>query len=254
MELLSPIMAPNKKRNAGRQLLILRNRMKAPENTSKIASLRRKEANLLLELGQRDEAIAVATSLTEADSGDGSELAFLADILAGASKWRLAEENFAAARLLCLKSGREEKAFALAAGPLFLLAEARKDYDSCLRIAPSDLLRNRALRLSEQIPVGVIPPEASPWRELYLLEQVHSGGDPSLLSGILDNWKSGEAEWRWRILYEGASLEQRSGLPGKQWSIYLRETGRKVLDPRYPSERKALKRMLQGGFVKNFPS
>jgi hypothetical protein len=84
-------------------------------------------------------------------------------------------------------------------------------------------------------------PETSPWRELFLLEQVHSGEDAALLAGILDHWKAGEAEWRWRILFEGAMLTLDSGGPMKQWRLYFRITGRKVLDPRYFQERKRLK-------------
>lgn len=247
-------MAPNKTRNAGRQLLILRNRLKALENPSKIASLRRREAGLLLELGQREEAVAVATTLAETDNDDGSARAFLADVLASAGKWKAAEASFTLAARICARSGREQKARALLAGPVFLLAEARGDYGTCIKVAPTPLLRNRALRLSGKKPGSSDEvPNESPWRELFILEEVHAGGDSSLLSGILDTWKAGEAEWRWRILFEGALIESASGRLSGQWGSYLRETGKKVLDPRYPGERKVLKRLLRGNFVKNSP-
>ncbi len=244
-------MAPNKTRNAGRQLLILRNRIKDLEDSSKMPSLRRREAGLLLELGQRDEAVAVATSLAETNARDGSALAFLADVLASAGRWASAEKTFTAAAGLCAETGREEKAEALYAGPVFLLAEARGDFETCLQVAPFPLLRNRALRLSGHESGESSQPDSSPWRELFILEKVHKQGNVSLLSGILDHWKAGEAEWRWRILFEGAFLEYSSGEVSRQWGDYLRETGKKVLDPRYPGERKALKRLLRGYFVKN---
>jgi len=246
-------MAPNKTRNAGRQLLILKNRMKTIENSSKIPSMRRREAVLLLELGQRDQAVAVAASLAEADDDRGSGLAFLADILASCGRWAAAREKFTAAAEMCAEKGRKEKAFSLAAGPLFLLAEAVKDYETCLLVAPLPLLKSRALRLKGLEPEKTPQPGNSPWRELWALEEVHVSGKVSLLDGILDNWKSGEAEWRWRILFEGAFLEFKSGTVSKQWGVYLRETGKRVLDPRYPGERSALKKMLHGHFVKNCP-
>ncbi len=214
-------------------------------------SLRRREAGLLLELGQRDEAVAVATSLTEADTRDGSALAFLADVLASTCRWAAAEEKFTAAARLCAETGREEKAVALYAGPVFLLAEARGDYETCMQVAPFPLLRNRALRLSGHEPGEITEPDSSPWRELFILEKVHNQGDVSLLNGILHSWKAGEAEWRWRILYEGAFLEYSSGEVSRQWGDYLRETGKKVLDPRYPGERKTMKKLVRGYFVKN---
>lgn len=242
-------MAPNKTRNAGRQLLILRNRMKALEDHAKMPLLRRREAGLLLELGQRDEAVAVATSLAEMDENDGSSLAFLADMLASTCRWGAAEEKFTAAAKICAETGRKEKATALFAGPVFLLAEARGDYKTCWQVAPFPLLRNRALRLAGEKQRSIDEPAESPWRELFLLEKVHAGGDISLLSGILHHWKAGEAEWRWRILFEGAFLEYAAGKVSRQWTTYLRETGNRVLDPRYTRERKAMKKLIRGHFV-----
>ncbi len=215
--------------------------MKAETDMAKIASLKRREAVTLLELGQREEALAVATSLIEGSTASPGDFAFLADIYASVAKWRPAEEYFTKAHRLCLEAGKAEKAESLAAGPLFLLAEARGDHRRCIEVAPTGLLRRRALRLSGEPPPPVPMPEASPWRELFLLEQVHSGDDPALLAGILDHWKAGEAEWRWRILFEGAMLTLDSGGPMKQWRLYFRITGRKVLDPRYFQERKRLK-------------
>jgi tetratricopeptide (TPR) repeat protein len=237
-------MAPNMKRIPGRQLLIVRNRLKAETDIAKKASLKRLEANLLFELGLRDEAVAVAASLADQDSAGGSAYAFLADILAGMGRWRLAEENFVIAHRMCVESNRSLKAFSLAAGPLFLLAEAREDYERCIDIAPSELLRNRARRLSGAERVDAPKPDCSPWKELFLVEQVHSGGNFSILNDILHDWKAGEAEWRWRILFEGAVLCSEAGSSMKQWKMYLGQTGGRVLDPRYPHERKLLKMLL----------
>lgn len=244
-------MAPNKKRNAGRQLLITRNRLKAETKPSKIASLKRLEVNLLLDLGMPEEALVVATALAEAHNRDSSAAAFLGDILARTSKWSTAEEQFTLAYELCLSMNKAEKAFSLAAGPMYLLAEARKDYTRCMEIAPSDILRARALRLSGKKAETFIQPETSPWRELYLIEKAHAGSSPAALLGILDDWTAGEAEWRWRILFEGAVIACRTGVGLKQWRRYLKQTGGRVLDPRYFTERKQLKALLNRGFVKN---
>lgn len=236
-------MAPNKKRNAGRQLLNLKRRMNALEDQSKMPILRRREASLLMELGQGADAVAIAASLTGEDT-DGSSMAFLADLYGRLGRWRNAEEWFGKAFSACMDAGREEKARAIASGPLFLLAEARGDHARCLEVAPFDVLRARASRLGGT-PWGDYPePLVSPWREIHLLESVHRGADPSLLSGVLDRWSCGEAEWRWRVLFEGAVLFPQGMRPVREWKKYLSETGKVVLDPRYPRERKELKRIL----------
>jgi hypothetical protein len=249
MRLLSPIMAPNTTRNAGRQLLVTRNRLRTEKSAAKIASLKRLEAILFLELGQKDAAVAVATSLAEENSDGSSGRAFLADILARAFLWQEAEHEFINAHRLCVNSGNEEKAFSLAAGPLFLLAEAREDYSRCAEIAPIEVLLHRALRLAGHTSQPVTVPEKSPWREIALLEKVHLGANPSALPELLAGWSCGEAEWRWRILYEGAVLAMQEGTSAKPWKRYLKQTGTKVLDPRYFRERGVLKRLLRRGFV-----
>ena len=250
MRLLSPIMAPNTTRNAGRQLLVTRNRQRTEKSAAKTASLKRLEAVLLLELDQKDAAVAVATSLAEENSEGSSERAFLADILAQAFQWHEAEQEFANAHRLCVNSGNEKKAFSLAAGPLFLLAEAREDYRRCAEIAPMDVLRYRALRLAGDRSQPVTVPKESPWGEGALLEKVHLGANPGVLPELLASWNCGEAEWRWRILYEGAVLAIQKGTSVKPWKRYLKQTGTKVLDPRYFRERGALKRLLRRGFVR----
>ncbi len=242
-------MAPNTTRNAGRQLLVTRNRLRAEKDPAKRASLRRREADLLVALDRKELAVAVATSLVEMNPEGSSERAFLADILARSFSWRAAEEEFAEAHRLCLSSGKQEKAFSLAAGPLFLLAEAREDYRRCLEIAPMDVLRDRALRLSGKKPAQKSLPSVSPWREIAILERVLSGGNPHVLPGLLADWTCGEAEWRWRILFEGAVSAIEAGMSAKPWKKYMKQTGAKVLDPRYFIERRDLKRLLGGGFV-----
>jgi len=242
-------MAPNTTRNAGRQLLVVNSRLKAENDPSKIASLKRQEALLFLELGQRDMAIAVATSRVEACPDGSRERAFLADILARSSQWAAAEQEFVQAHGICLRTGKLEKAASLAAGPLFLLAEARGDFRRCLDIAPIAVLRNRALRLLGEVAErGSIPAE-SPWKEIALLEEVHRGEDAYRLPDLLDSWTAGEAEWRWRVLYEGAFACVGAGMISKPWRKHLKQTGTKVLDPRYFTERRNLKRLLAGGFV-----
>lgn len=242
-------MAPNTTRNAGRQLLITRNRLRIEKNTSKIASLKRIEAGLLLELGQGDAAVAVATSLVELNPELSGEHAFLADVLARTFSWRAAEEEFNVAHSLCVQAGNHGKAFSLASGPLFLLAEARGDHGRCLEIAPMDILRNRALRLAGREQEPISGGAVSPWREIAVLEKVFCGGNPYSLPGLLADWNCGEAEWRWRILFEGAGAAIEAGMSAKPWKKYLKLTRKKVLDPRYFIERRDLKRLLGRGFV-----
>ncbi len=242
-------MPPNTTRNAGRQLLVTRNRLMAEKDPSKVLSLKRKEAYLLLELGQNDSAVAVATSLVEDNIDSSRERAFLADILTRTFAWAAAEKEFTEAHGLCLLSGKNDKAFSLASGPLFLLAEARKDYRKCFEVAPIQVLRNRALRLSGQkVELNVLP-SASPWREIAILENTIIGGNPFVLPGLLADWNCGEAEWRWRFVYEAASLAIEAGMSAKPWRKYLKQTTGRILDPRYFIERKELKRLLSKGFV-----
>ncbi|MCP4647276.1 MAG: hypothetical protein GY852_05985 [bacterium] len=239
-------MAPNTTRNAGRQLLITRNRLKTETDTSKMTLLRRREADLLLELGQKDHAVAVATSLAEANPEGSSDRAYLADVLARACYWKIAEEEFTLAHSLCMAAGKQQKAFSLAAGPLFLLAESRGDYSRCMNVAPLDILRNRALRQMGEKPEKTSLPLQSPWREIAILEMVLSGGNPHVLSGLLAGWKCGEAEWRWRIVFEGAQASIEAGLSIKPWKKYMKQTGTRILDPRYFIERRDLKNLLAG--------
>jgi len=241
-------MAPNTTRNAGRQLLITRNRLKIEKIHSKRKSLKRIEAGLLLELGQREAAVSVATSLVEENPDGNRERAFLADILARCCAWDAAEEEFAVAHSICLSTGKLDKAFSLAAGPLFLLAEARGDFRRCLEVAPVDVLRNRALRLACDEPENDSIPTLSPWREIAILEKVHGGGNPHVLPGLLADWTYGESEWRWRILFEGAELAVSADMSTKPWRKYMKQTGAKVLDPRYFIERRDLKKLLNRGF------
>jgi hypothetical protein len=189
-------------------------------------------------------AIAVATSLVEENPEGSKERAFLADILARSSQWTAAEHEFTEAYRICISTGKIEKAASLAAGPLFLLAEARGDFSRCIEIAPFDVLRNRALRLQGGKPQPGIVPAESPLREIAILEEVHCGGDADSLPGLLDSWTAGEAEWRWRILYEGAVASINAGMASKPWRNFLKQTGTKVLDPRYFRERKNLKQIL----------
>lgn len=237
-------MAPNTTRNPGRQLLITKSRLRTETDVSKIAFLKRREADLLLELGEKDQAVAVATSLAETNSEGSRERAFLADVLARAFYWRAAEEEFSRAHDLCIASGKLEKAVSLASGPLFLLAEARGDYSRCFEVAPIDILRNRALRLMGEKTKHKAMPDNSPWRELAILEKVLCGGNPHVLTGLLKEWRCGEAEWRWRILFDGAIASIDAGLSSKPWSKQLKQTGTRVLDPRYFIERRDLKRLL----------
>ncbi|MCD4706363.1 MAG: hypothetical protein K8S62_01340 [Candidatus Sabulitectum sp.] len=242
-------MAPNTTRNAGRQLLIIRNRVKAENDPVKRASLKRREANLLLVLDQKELAISAATSLVRMNPEGSSERAFLADILARSFHWRASEKEFTEAHRICLSTGKLDKAFSLAAGPLFLLAEARGDYCRCLEMAPMDLLRNRARRLMGEESAQESLPSVSPWREIAILEKVLRGGDPQALPTLLTDWTCGEAEWRWRILFEGATSAMEAGMSAKPWKKHMKQTGTKVLDPRYFIERRDLKRMLNRDFV-----
>lgn len=238
-------MPPNKTTNHGRQLLITKSRLRTEKDSLKIALLKRKEANLLLELGHRAEALLVATALSESNPTNSSHKAFLADILCRTSQWLKAEEVFTEAYHLCLDSNKKSKAFSIASGPLFLLAEARSDFKRCFEIAPLPLLKNRAERLMGKKVVCIDIPEIEPWNQVAKLEKVHLGGNPHLLPTLLKDWKLGEAEWYWRILYEAANLAIGNGMSPKPWRKQLKQLHTVVLDPRYFIERRDLKKVLR---------
>ncbi len=238
-------MPPNKTTNHGRQLLITKSRLRTEKDSLKIALLKRKEASLLLELGRRPEALLVATALSKSNPSNSSHRAFLADILCRMSKWRLAEEIFTEVYQLCLVNSKKDKAFSIAAGPLFLLAEAREDYERCLEIAPLPILKNRAERLMGNKVVDREAPESEPWNQIAKLEKVHLGGNPHILPTLLKDWKLGEAEWYWRILFEATNLAVINGMSLKPWRKQLKQLHTVVLDPRYFIERRDLKKVLR---------
>lgn len=238
-------MPRNKTTNHGRQLLITKSRLKTEKNPVKIALLKRKEAYLLLQLGHRAEALLVSTALSESNPSNSSHKAFLADILCRTSQWRLAEDTFAEAHRLCLATDKIDKAFSIASGPLFLLAEARGDYKRCVEIAPLPVLLNRAERLMGEKVMNIDIPEIEPWNHVAKLEGVHLGNNPHILPTLLKDWNLGEVEWYWRILFEAANLAVSNEMSLKPWRKQLKQLHTIVLDPRYFIERRDLKKLLR---------
>lgn len=210
-----------------------------------ILKLRQREVKILLELGQMPQAISAARALPP----DGTGLSILADVLCRGSRWEEAESVFEAARRVRMDEGAEARAQALARGPLFLLAEARKDWGRCTELADLPVLAARVARLSacETAPGEPSCAGGFPWDTLAMLEACHGGADPSCLPVALQAWGRGEREWKWRVVFEGASLTVSAGLNPGPWRRLFRSMDGVVLDPRWPAERKALKTVLGAG-------
>ena len=204
--------------------------------------LGQREVRILLELGQTSQALAAARSLRRSGTG----LSVLGDVLCRTGRWKEAESVFEQARRARLEEGMEGRAAALARGPLFLLAEARGDWERCMELADIPVLRARAERLSgapgDPCPAG--DSEGYPWTTIALLEACHLGRDPAVLPETLAGWGRGEKEWKWRVVAEGSELFVRSGLPLDAWIRPFRSISGPVLDPRWLAERKALKTFL----------
>jgi hypothetical protein len=77
-----------------------------------------------------------------------------------------------------------------------------------------------------------------------MLEACHGGADPSGLPLAVQAWGRGVREWKWRVVFEGATLTADAGLPTGPWRRLFRSIDGVVLDPRWPTERKALKTIL----------
>lgn len=226
-------------RPSGCQLLALKNRIREETDCAIKIRLRQREVKILLELGQTSQAISAAGELPR----DGTGLSILGDALCRGSRWKEAEAVFEAARKARLEEGYETRALALARGPLFLLAEARRDWQRCSQLADLPVLASRVSRLSGGSPV---PPNTDgfPWETLALLERCHAGSDPRGLLGAVMVWGRGEREWKWRVMYEGVALCSAAGVLTQQWRRHFRSISGMVLDPRWPGERKALKAFL----------
>lgn len=232
-------------RPGGCQLLALKNRLHQETDPDAILKLRQREVKILLELGQMPQAISAARALRP----DGTGLSILADVLCRGSRWKEAESVFEAARRVRMDEGSEARAQALARGPLFLLAEARKDWGRCAELADIPVLCARVARLSgtETEPGEPARGEGFPWDTLAMLEACHGGADPSCLQMALQEWGRGEREWKWRVVFEGATISAASGLNLGPWRRLFRSMDGVVLDPRWPAERKALKAVLGAG-------
>jgi len=229
-------------RPGGCQLLALKNRLRNETDPDATMKLRHREVKILLELGQIPQAILAARALPP----DGTGLSILGDALCRGSRWKEAEAVFEAARRARLDEGSEARAQALGRGPLFLLAEARKDWARCAELADLPVLAARVARLSgEETPPGEPTGGGGfPWDTLAMLEMCHRGADPSGLPAALQEWGRGEREWKWRVVFEGTSLSAAAGLHLGHWRRLFRSIDGVVLDPRWPAERKALKTVL----------
>lgn len=232
-------------RPGGCQLLALKNRLRQETDPGVAARLRQREVKILLELGQITEAISAAGALPQ----DGTGLSILADCLCHGRRWKEAESVFEEARLSRMREGSETKARALARGPLFLLAEARKDWARCAELADLPVLAARVARLSGSWSGQFVKTrdDGFPWDTLAFLEACHGGDDPSGLPSALQAWGRGEREWKWRVVFEGATLASAAGLSPGPWKRLFVSIEGAVLDPRWPVERKALKSLLAEG-------
>lgn len=229
-------------RPGGCQLLALKNRLRQETDPLVKAKLRQREVKILLELGQVSAAVSAARALP----ADGTGLSILADALCHGNRWTEAESVFEEARLSRIREGSDAKARALARGQLLHMAEARKDWARCSELADLPVLVARVARLSGGKPerLELTGEYGFPWTTLTILEMCHGGADLSALPAALKEWGRGEREWKWRVVFESAFLAAEAGLNLAPWRRPFQSIEGVVLDPRWPSERKALKSLL----------
>jgi len=216
--------------------------MKSESDPGAALKLGRREIRILLELGQTSQALAAARLLPR----NGAGLSVLGDVLCRAGLWKKAESVFDEARRARLAEGMESRAAALARGPLYLLAEARGDWERCLELVDIPVLKARAERVSGAGGQDGSAPDSAgfPWTTIALLEACHLGRDPTGLPEALAGWGMGEREWKWRVVAEGTELFLRRGLPPYAWRRPFRSIPGPVLDPRWAAERRSLKAVL----------
>ena len=225
----------------GRQLLSIRNRITSEKDISSLRKLRKREIQLLTELGNISAAVVSGENLISDYPLWPAGLSILADVLCRARKWKEAEELFEKAANLYEEAGNPDSAIRLRMGPVYRLSEAGSDFGKCLRLCGNDtelgaVLQVRCSRqMNQKIP---LPPTCTDWlaERLLLLEQVWRGSSANRLFDEIVEWKNTEPEWRWRFIVESIDIWEGRNLNTGKWRKPVKDTVRPVLDPRFTKE------------------
>jgi len=227
----------------GRRLLYLRSRLKDEQRNGAEKKLRRKLIKVLLQLNSREDAAEEAGILVRKWPEWPAARSIAADIQCRRGNWAEARVLFGEARDLFISIGDLEGAGRLETGPLYRLAEAGEDTESCISLSRGEsplkrVLAARAFRRSgREVPVIEAVNNNTLASGLKVLEDGWAGSIPpeDLLRTALD-WGDSEPEWRWRLIVEGIQIWQRLGLSTEHWKGPLKATSCPVLDPRWSKE------------------
>lgn len=225
----------------GRQLLSIRNRITSEKNLSSLRKLRKREIQLLNELGNTSAAVASGENLISDYPLWPAGHSILADVLCRARKWEKAEKLFEKAADLYEEADNPDSAARLRMGPVYRLSEARSDFSKCLKLCGNDNELGAVLqvRCKRQMNQKTSLPEAcADWiaGKLLLLEQVLLGKSPYRLFDEVIEWKSTEPEWRWRFIVESIEIWQSHNFNTEKWRKPVKDTALPVLDPRFTKE------------------
>jgi tetratricopeptide (TPR) repeat protein len=225
----------------GRQLLSIRNRITSEKKLSSLRKLRKREIQLLTELGNISAAAASGENLISDYPLWPAGYSILADVLCRARKWEEAENLFEKAANLYEAADNPDSAVRLRMGPVYRLSEARSDFKKCLELCGTDnelgaVLQVRSKRQMNQ--KASLPEACTDWLagKLLLLEQVRQGGSPYRLFDEVVEWKNTEPEWRWRFIVESIDMWHSQNLNTEKWQKPVKDTVRPVLDPRFTKE------------------
>lgn len=225
----------------GRQLLSIRNRITSEGDLSSLRRLRKREIQLLNELGNISAAVASGENLISDYPLWPAGYSILADVLCRARKWKEAEKLFENAANLYEEADNPDSAARLRMGPVYRLSEARSDFSKCLKLCGIDNELGAVLqvRSRRQMNQKVSLPEAcTDWLagKLLLLEKARQGKSPHRLFDEVVEWKSTEPEWRWRFIVESIEIWQSHNISTEKWRKPVKDTAQPVLDPRFKKE------------------
>ncbi len=225
----------------GRQLLSIRNRIISEEKLSSLRKLRKREIQLLTELGNISAAVTSGENLISNYPSWPAGYSILADVLCRARKWEEAEKLFEKAADLYEAADNPDSAARLRMGPVYRLSEAGSDFSKCLKLCRTDNELGTVLqvRCKRQMNQKVsLPPACADWLagKLLLLEQVRQGRSPRRLFDEVVEWKSTEPEWRWRFIVESIEIWQSHNFSTEKWRKPVKDTVIPVLDPRFTKE------------------
>ncbi len=222
--------------------------LRTEEDPVKRKKLFRKAIRTLVRLGDLEEARKTASELSSEYPDWQAAWSMAADIACRSGKWEEAERLFEKAAAMHAEAGDREAASRLRTGPLFILAEARKDYARCEELCrnggeTAKVLTARSRRLAGKPPTGEIPHcRERLASKLAVLENAWKGRGLGRLAVMAAEWGSDEPEWRWRFVVEGIHLWKKRGMETRKWRKAIRGTVPPVLDPRFDEEWRILRR------------